>query len=165
MSKTADTSIEAARPDRFTALRTAYDNATYANWQWGSMLKRDGALIVTNKDVAETVAFSAMRSERGELWGVTLPIADGEDAAVVVCYTGNGPNAHNNAHFIAMAQYHVPALLDAVDGLRSALRAIVDLPGELNMANYNHDDVQGLNDAFLEAYQIATDALAKATAS
>lgn len=48
------------------------------------------------------------------------------------------------------------------DETLAALQSIADLPGEINQYNYDHDDVIALNDAHIEAYQIATAALAKA---
>lgn len=43
--------------------------------------------------------------------------------------------------------------------LRNALLEIMDLPGELNMSNYTHDDVAFLNDSHVEAYMIALEAI------
>lgn len=72
-------------------------------WVWTNFCKPDGAPIQTVQDVADTVGGSALHSDRAELWGVTLDDAasDPDGKATVVCYTGNGPNAHNNARVIA----------------------------------------------------------------
>ena len=43
--------------------------------------------------------------------------------------------------------------------LREALRAIMDLPGEINPANYDHNDVHVLNNSHIEAFHIAAAAL------
>ena len=79
-------------------------------WQVTTFCKPTGELIATVADVAETIAGSALHCDRAELWGVTLDDAkDHEDGlATVVCYTGNGPNAHNNARVIA----GVPIMID-----------------------------------------------------
>jgi hypothetical protein len=76
---------------------------TVGPWIWTQFSRADGAPIATVADVAETIAGSAHYSERAELFGVTLDdAASHEDGkATVVCYTGNGPNAHNNARAIA----------------------------------------------------------------
>ena len=86
-------------------------------WQWTTFAKASGEPIQTVQDVADTVAGSAHHSERAELWGVTLDDAkDSPDGcATVVCYTGNGPNAHNNARVIAA----VPIMIDFLRRLRA----------------------------------------------
>jgi len=43
--------------------------------------------------------------------------------------------------------------------LRAALSQIMKLEGEINPCNYDYDDVIKLNDAFIEAYHIAKNAL------
>ncbi|WP_396190315.1 hypothetical protein [Flavobacterium sp.] len=43
--------------------------------------------------------------------------------------------------------------------LRAALEQIKALPGEINPSNYDHNDVETLNNAFIEAYHIARAAL------
>lgn len=43
--------------------------------------------------------------------------------------------------------------------LRNALLEIMDLPGELNMGNYTHEDVSVLNDSHIAAFMIANEAL------
>lgn len=98
-------------------------------WIFTQFCKRDGAPIETVDDVAMTIAGSALHSERAELFGVTLD--GGGELATVVCYTGNGPNAHNNARVIAAA----PDLLAACrallkyatrrDGTRAPLEDVV----------------------------------------
>jgi hypothetical protein len=45
------------------------------------------------------------------------------------------------------------------DAMRKALEAIMELPGELNMSNYNDDDVATLNASHIEAYNISRAAL------
>ena len=87
-------------------------------WLYTNFLRPDGKDIRTVEDVAETVAFSARRSDQAELWGATLDDnPDGDGCPTVVCYTGNGPNAHNNARLIAAA----PELLAALQGALVAL--------------------------------------------
>lgn len=78
---------------------------TAGPWVNSYFSKPDGSPIVTVDDVAETIAGSARHSARAELFGVTLDDASTHEAgrATVVCYTGNGPNAHNNARLIAAA--------------------------------------------------------------
>jgi hypothetical protein len=89
-------------------------------WEYTEFTKPGGEPIASVGDVAETVAFSARQSQRAELFGVSLS-APGEDRrAVVVCYTGNGPNSHNNARLIAAA----PELLAALNQARAALRML-----------------------------------------
>lgn len=82
-------------------------------WHYSVFCKPDGAPIQTVQDVADTIAGSALYSERAELFGVTLDDADQHEdgRATVVCYTGNGPNAHNNARAIAAAVTYGLALL------------------------------------------------------
>ena len=46
-----------------------------------------------------------------------------------------------------------------IERLRKALYEIYDLDGDLNMGNYTDDDVRALNNAFIETYYIARDAL------
>lgn len=84
--------------------------STDGPWHWTFFCKPSGEPIATVGDVAETIAGSAHHSERAELYGVTLDdAAQHEDGrATVVCYTGNGPNAHNNARVIA----GVPIMID-----------------------------------------------------
>jgi hypothetical protein len=79
-------------------------------WKWSFFAKPNGEPIQTVQDVADTVAGSAHHSERSELWGVTLDDEKSNDdgRATVVCYTGNGPNAHNNARVISA----VPQMID-----------------------------------------------------
>lgn len=86
-------------------------------WQWSFFAKADGSPIQTVEDVAATIAGSAHYSERTELWGVTLNDADKNDdgRATVVCYTGNGPNAHNNARLIACA----PPMLATLEAINA----------------------------------------------
>ena len=83
--------------------------------------KRDGAPIETVEDVAETIAGSARYSERAELFGVSLDDAaqNPDGRSTVVCYTGNGPNAHNNARLMAAA----PELLKAAHAAYHALKS------------------------------------------
>jgi len=95
--------------------------------------KPDGEPILTVQDVADTIAGSAHHSERAELFGVSLDDAksDPDGRATVVCYTGNGPNAHNNARLIAAA----PELLEALRALNHACRtadAREELPDEVD---------------------------------
>lgn len=94
-------------------------NHTKGRWIYSYFCKSDGTPIVTVEDVAETIAGSARHSDRAELFGVTLDDADQHEdgRSTVVCYTGNGPNAHNNARLIAAA----PDLLAALDELMSAV--------------------------------------------
>lgn len=83
--------------------KSAMNVPTQGPWTWTHFCKPNGDPILTVEDVAETIAGSAKYSERAELWGVTLADADQHEdgRATVVCYTGNGPNAHNNARAIA----------------------------------------------------------------
>jgi hypothetical protein len=46
--------------------------------------------------------------------------------------------------------------------LIEAMETIRDLPGEINPANYSDDDVHVLNNAFIEAYQVAVAAISRA---
>lgn len=86
-------------------------------WLYTNFLRPDGKDIRTVEDVAETVAFSARRSDRAELWGATLDDnPDGDGCPTVVCYTGNGPNAHNNARLIAAAPELLALLSEFVNG-------------------------------------------------
>jgi hypothetical protein len=89
---------------------TMSEKFTAGPWVWSSFSQSNGKPITTVKHVAQTVAGSAKHSDRAELFGVTLDDAAGspDGRATVVCYTGNGPNAHNNAR--AMAQ--IPQLTD-----------------------------------------------------
>lgn len=83
-------------------------------WSYTWFCKPDGQPIETVDDVAETIAGSARHSTRAELFGVTLDDANEDERgqATVVCYTGNGPNAHNNARLIAAAPDLLQALRD-----------------------------------------------------
>lgn len=49
-----------------------------------------------------------------------------------------------------------------ISKLREALKEIYNLPGEVNVNNYDHSDVEYLNANFIEAITIAEAALAKA---
>ena len=71
---------------------------------------------------------------------------------------------------IAMGNYTVTAdLLNGSNGdlqaeverLREALRAIMEMPGEINPSNYDDHDVDALNNAHIETYNICKAALAK----
>lgn len=77
--------------------------ATKGSWDNTIYCKRDGSPIKTIADIEETVSGSASYSDRLELFGVTLDDKDEDGLATVICYTGNGPNAHNNAALIAAA--------------------------------------------------------------
>lgn len=88
------------------------DGFTSGPWIWTTFTKPDGSPIETAQDVADTTAFSALKSDRAELHGVTL---SGEDDGIVVCYTGNGPNAHNNARLIAAAPDMFAALQELAE--------------------------------------------------
>jgi hypothetical protein len=85
------------------AMNETTQRSTDGPWEWTHFCKPNGDQIHTVADVAETIAGSALHSERAELWGVTLndALASPDGRATVVCYTGNGPNAHNNARVIA----------------------------------------------------------------
>lgn len=52
-----------------------------------------------------------------------------------------------------------PVMVDEVERLREALREIMELPGEINPSNYDHDDVCELNRQFCYAYETAKAAL------
>lgn len=45
--------------------------------------------------------------------------------------------------------------------LRIALRTIMEMPGEINPANYDEQDVETLNNSHIEAYSICKAALAQ----
>jgi hypothetical protein len=77
---------------------------TEGSWKFSYFCKPNGKPIESVLDVADTVAGSAFHSDRAELFGVTLDDAheNPDGLATVVCYTGNGPNAHNNARAIAI---------------------------------------------------------------
>lgn len=77
----------------------------------------DGRPIETVDDVAATLAASARYSDRAELWGVSLDDADETGASTVICYTGNGPNAHNNARLFAAT----PQVLNCLGALVECL--------------------------------------------
>ncbi len=47
-----------------------------------------------------------------------------------------------------------------VETAREAFGAIMDVGGEINPSNYNHDDVCALNGSYVEQFQIAEAALA-----
>ncbi len=100
---------------------------TPGDWVFSTFCKPDGAPIVTVEDVAETIAGTARHSERTELFGVSLDDADKhkDGRSTVICYTGNGPNAHNNAALIAMA----PRLLDENGALRAQVAALKEIIG------------------------------------
>jgi hypothetical protein len=97
MESTTATNEETTPAVRETAAPTA------GPWTWTTFCKPCGDPIVTVADVSETIAGSAYHSPSADLFGVTLDdAAQHEDGkATVVCYTGNGPNAHNNARAIA----------------------------------------------------------------
>lgn len=63
-------------------------------WISARYSKPDGTPHESSADVAETLKFSAMHSDRAELFGAS---ADNYGDEVVVFYTGNGPKAHLNA--------------------------------------------------------------------
>ncbi len=50
-----------------------------------------------------------------------------------------------------------------IERLREALSAIMDVGGEINPSNYNHEDVCSLNNAFIGQFQIARAALSTTT--
>lgn len=62
----------------------------------------------------------------------------------------------------ATARRKLQAEREAKADLVRALIDIRDLPGEINLSNYNEDDVAALNASHIEAYQIAVAAIAKA---
>jgi hypothetical protein len=53
----------------------------------------------------------------------------------------------------------ITRLLGEVERLRAAHKAIMELEGEINTGNYDHDDVVKLNNAFCEAFHISSAAL------
>lgn len=61
------------------------------------------------------------------------------------------------------AQPSAPA--DVVEKMAQALRDIMDLQGEINPSNYDHDDVCKLNSSFVESWIIANAAIAAYEAS
>lgn len=74
---------------------------TAGEWQFTEFCRHDGQPLRSVQDIQDTLAFSAGRSDRIALFGVSLNDADEDGRSTVVCYTGNGPNAHNNARLIA----------------------------------------------------------------
>lgn len=98
-------------------------------WIFSEFCKADGSPIETVDDVADTVSKSARRSTRAQLFGVSLDDADAPDAeglSTVVCYTGNGPNAHNNARLIAAAPDLLAALKLVVTCYPAAIASLPD---------------------------------------
>jgi hypothetical protein len=82
-------------------------------WNWTAFCKENGEPIKTVQDVADTIAGSAHWSDRAELFGVTLD-RDGDEGKTVVCYTGNGPNAHHNSRVIALVPQMIAFLRDVL---------------------------------------------------
>lgn len=81
-------------------------------WVFSQFVKPAGEGPITSiADIGEIMKHSASYSDRLELFGVSLDDESIDGTATVVCYTGNGPNAHNNARLIAAA----PELLAAVE--------------------------------------------------
>lgn len=116
---------------------------TAGPWVNSYFSKPDGSPIVTVDDVAETIAGSARHSARAELFGVTLDDASTHEAgrATVVCYTGNGPNAHNNARLIAAAPDLLAALKDIIEGVDECW--MFDNPGSVDRAQAAIDKAEG----------------------
>lgn len=119
-------------------------------WIFSEFCKADGSPIETVDDVADTVRQSAQRGTRAQLFGVSLDDADAPDAEgrpTVVCYTGNGPNAHNNALLIAAAPDLLTACKDALGTLmhepQITDRALWPLPQTLNMLQSAIDKAEG----------------------
>ena len=100
--------------------------ATKGSWDNTIYCKRDGSPIKTIADIEETVSGSASYSDRLELFGVTLDDKDEDGLATVICYTGNGPNAHNNAALIAAAPDIARAYLDAKEGWDGATKVGIE---------------------------------------
>jgi hypothetical protein len=105
-------------------------------WTAAVFTRPDGTPILTVEHVAETVAHSALAGDRTELYGVVLDDNDESGRAVVVCYTGNGPNAHNNADLIAAA----PDLLAAC---RLGLR-LGEIAVRLGLHGFSKRDEDGI---------------------
>ncbi len=119
-------------------------------WIFSEFCKADGSPIETVDDVADTVRQSAQRGTRAQLFGVSLDDADTPDAegrSTVVCYTGNGPNAHNNARLIAAA----PDLL-----------AACRLVSALGEAERREDSDAVWTDEFRSIFEASEAAIAKA---
>ena len=97
-------------------MSTTHDGFTPGPWTFSHFLKPDGQPIQTVDDVCDAMTMSARHSGRAELFGASLDDDDGT-GATVICYTGNGPCAHNNARLIADA----PRLYAENQRLREAL--------------------------------------------
>lgn len=113
-------------------------------WIFSEFCKADGGPIETVDDVADTVRQSAQRGTRAQLFGVSLDDADTPDAegrSTVVCYTGNGPNAHNNARLIAAAPDLLAALKDIIEGVDECW--MFDNPGSVDRAQAAIDKAEG----------------------
>lgn len=119
-------------------------------WIFSEFCKADGSPIETVDDVADTVRQSAQRGTRAQLFGVSLDDADKPDSegrSTVVCYTGNGPNAHNNARLIAAAPDLLYACKYALGTLmhepQIADRALWPLPQTLDTLAVAIDKAEG----------------------
>jgi hypothetical protein len=94
MNKTADFQVP---PDRPSSAPSGSDLALHTPepWQCGRYSKPDGTAHETNLDVAETLKFSALHSERAELYGASAVTHEGDE--VITFYSGNGPRSQFNA--------------------------------------------------------------------
>ena len=117
--------------------------ATPGPWDNTFYCKRDGSPIETIEDIREIVAGSVDYSARTELFGVSLQDADDDGLCTVICYTGNGPNAHNNAALIAAAPTIAAAYIEQCERVR-VLETVIslievdltagDMPGKTRIA-------------------------------
>lgn len=110
--------------------------ATKRPWEWANFTNHDGSPIKSKEEIIALISESVMKGDGLYLYGVSVP---GNN--VVVCYTGNGPKAKENAYLImtavnsyesfaqALAQERRRAVRDtleseAVKGLERTMREI-----------------------------------------
>lgn len=97
-----------------TADETAkLDDPSEGPFEFAWFCRHSGERIQTVADVIETLALSAEKSTRAELYGVCLAERDEHGKQMVVCYTGNGPRSEANARLIArlLSDYRTTASL------------------------------------------------------
>jgi hypothetical protein len=108
--------------DLVKRLRTFDDNRPQHSefpWVFTKFSKPDGSSIVTVADVIETTSHSVRYSEIAALFGVALDDKDNDGFSTVVCYTGNGPRAAENARLIAAIVDMLAAIKEAADALEA----------------------------------------------
>jgi hypothetical protein len=93
---------------RLDEIEARANAATEGPWNFGTGTEEPLDLAARIEWVADTLGYG---NEKRHLWATWRPDGESEGRVIVPALTGDGPNAHHNAEFIAHARSDVPALL------------------------------------------------------